>query len=150
MARSPAPTIAIAIAIAIAAATGTGTRTRTRTRPSTSTSTSTSTRTRTRTRTDRADRADPAAENSFDPGQGPGHAVNMGQAQGFEYATRRDGAVVITHHGTVAAVLRGRRAEQFLDEAAGDPQGAMARWTGNYQHGNERTAKQHPRNRTRH
>ena len=142
MARSPAP------AIAIAAATGTGTRTRTRTRPSTSTSTRT--RTRTRTRTDRADRADPAAENSFDPGQGPGHAVNMGQAQGFEYATRRDGAVVITHHGTVAAVLRGRRAEQFLDEAAGDPQGAMARWTGNYQHGNERTAKQHPRNRTRH
>ncbi|MGP5126500.1 hypothetical protein ACTXKL_08195 [Brachybacterium tyrofermentans] len=139
MARSPAP----AIAIAIAAATGTGTRTRTRTRPSTSTST----RTRTRTRTDRAD---PAAESSFDPGQGPGHAVNMGQAQGFEYATRRDGAVVITHHGTVAAVLRGRRAEQFLDEAAGDPQGAMARWTGNYQHGNERTAKQHPRNRTRH
>ncbi|SLN01732.1 hypothetical hydrophilic protein [Corynebacterium xerosis] len=76
--------------------------------------------------------------------------MNMGQAQGFEYATRRDGAVVITHHGTVAAVLRGRRAEQFLDEAAGDPQGAMARWTGNYQHGNERTAKQHPRNRTRH
>ena len=135
MARSPAPAIAIAAA--------TGTRTRTRTRPSTSTST----RTRTRTRTDRAD---PAAENSFDPGQGPGHAVNMGQAQGFEYATRRDGAVVITHHGTVAAVLRGRRAEQFLDEAAGDPQGAMARWTGNYQHGNERTAKQHPRNRTRH
>ncbi|MGP4916607.1 hypothetical protein ACTXL6_08230 [Brachybacterium tyrofermentans] len=140
MARSPAPAIAIAAA--------TGTRTRTRTRPSTSTSTRT--RTRTRTRTDRADRADPAAENSFDPGQGPGHAVNMGQAQGFEYATRRDGAVVITHHGTVAAVLRGRRAEQFLDEAAGDPQGAMARWTGNYQHGNERTAKQHPRNRTRH
>ena len=71
----------------------------------------------------------------------------MGQPQGFEHTTRRDGAVVITHHGTVAAVLRGMRAERFLEEAADDPQGAMARWTGNYQHGNERTAKNHPRHR---
>lgn len=63
---------------------------------------------------------------------------------------RRDGEVVITHHGRVAAVLRGRRAEQFLDEAEEDPQGAMARWTGNYKHGNERTAKDHPRNRAPH
>ena len=73
----------------------------------------------------------------------------MGRAQGFEHTTRRDGEVVITHHGRVAAVLRGKRAEQFLDEAEEDPQDAMARWTGNYKHGNERIAKDHPRNRPR-
>ena len=28
-----------------------------------------------------------------------------------------------------------------------DPQEVMARWTGNYRRGNERTAKNHPRNR---
>ncbi|MEU7580712.1 hypothetical protein AB0B50_24265 [Streptomyces sp. NPDC041068] len=30
---------------------------------------------------------------------------------------------------------------------SGDPQLVMARWTGNYKHGNERTARSHPRNR---
>ena len=71
----------------------------------------------------------------------------MGIASGFEYAVRTDGTVVITHLGRRAAVLRGARAEEFLDEVGTDPQGAMARWTGNYKRGNERTAKQHPRNR---
>ncbi|WP_194420569.1 hypothetical protein [Microbacterium abyssi] len=71
----------------------------------------------------------------------------MGSASGFEYVVRADGSVVITHHGRRATVLRGGRAEKFLEEARTDPQGAMARWTGNYKHGNERTAKQHPRNR---
>ncbi|WP_404436043.1 hypothetical protein LG322_13325 [Microbacterium aerolatum] len=71
----------------------------------------------------------------------------MGVARGFEYEVRSDGSVIITHHGRKATVLRGARAEEFLDEARADPQGAMARWTGNYKHGNERTAKQHPRNK---
>lgn len=70
-------------------------------------------------------------------------------ASGFEYAARADGSVIITHHGRRAAVLRGPRAEQFLAEVEAeterDAQGAMARWTGNYRRGNERTAKQHPR-----
>ncbi|WP_300267741.1 hypothetical protein [Microbacterium sp.] len=71
----------------------------------------------------------------------------MGVAEGFEYTVRNDGTVVITHHGRTATVLRGRRAREFLAEAESDPQGTMARWTGNYKRGNERTAKQHPRNR---
>lgn len=68
-------------------------------------------------------------------------------ANGFEYEVRADGTVVITHHGRKATVLRGARATEFLAHVDDDPQGAMARWTGNYKHGNERTAKQHPRNR---
>jgi len=55
--------------------------------------------------------------------------------------------VLITHHGRRATVLRGPRGEEFLAEVEGDPQGVMARWTGNYKRGNERQAKQHPRNR---
>jgi hypothetical protein len=45
-------------------------------------------------------------------------------------------------------VLRGGAAARFLsDVEGGDPQELMARVTGNYRHGNERTAKQHPRTR---
>jgi hypothetical protein len=68
-------------------------------------------------------------------------------AHGFDYDVRRDGTVLITHHGRRASVLRGVRAAEFLGEVAADPQGVMARWTGNYKRGNERQAKQHPRNR---
>lgn len=71
----------------------------------------------------------------------------MGTAEGFAYNQRPDGSIVVTHHGRVATTLRGRRAEDFLAEVGEDPQGVMARVTGNYKHGNERTAKQHPRNR---
>ena len=68
-------------------------------------------------------------------------------AEGFDFDVRRDGAVVISHYGRRATVLRGPRAEEFLVEVEGDPQGIMARWTGNYKRGNERQARQHPRNR---
>ncbi|MEV4657832.1 hypothetical protein [Micromonospora sp. NPDC049301] len=71
----------------------------------------------------------------------------MGQARDFDWAERADGTVVITHHGRVATTLRGGRAAEFLAEVDADPQLVMARWTGNYRRGNERTAKQHPRNR---
>ncbi len=67
-------------------------------------------------------------------------------ATGFDYELTRTGDVVITHHGKRATVLRGARAQEFLDEVDDDPQQVMARWTGNYKRGNERTAKQHPRN----
>jgi hypothetical protein len=74
----------------------------------------------------------------------------MGRAEGFGFEQRTDGSVLITHHGRQAAVLRGSRAARFLEEAAaGDPQLVMARWTGNYRHGNERMARNHPRNRGR-
>ncbi|MDT0342619.1 hypothetical protein [Streptomyces litchfieldiae] len=72
----------------------------------------------------------------------------MGRPGDFGYDQRPDGSVEITHHGRRATTLRGARAEDFLAEVtAGDPQLVMARWTGNYKRGNERTARAHPRNR---
>lgn len=63
----------------------------------------------------------------------------MGQASGFEYTGRSNGEVVISHHGRVATVLRGRTAERFLQRVEdADPQELMARYTGNYKRGNER------------
>lgn len=71
----------------------------------------------------------------------------MAAPDGFAYQQRSDGTVVITHHRRVAGTLRGARAAEFLIEVkSGDPQLAMARWTGQYKHGNERTAKRHQRN----
>lgn len=70
----------------------------------------------------------------------------MGSSDGFEFAVRA-GDVVIRHHGKTATVLRGMRAAEFLNQVEqGDPQLLMARVTGNHRRGNERTARQHPRN----
>lgn len=70
----------------------------------------------------------------------------MGIAGGFEFTVRGDD-VVIRHHGVTATVLRGERAAEFLAQVEqGDPQLLMARVTGNYRRGNERAARQHPRN----
>ncbi|SEB55352.1 hypothetical protein [Microbacterium hydrocarbonoxydans] len=70
----------------------------------------------------------------------------MGAPSGFEFAVRGDD-VVIRHHGITATVLRGARASEFLDQVArSDPQLLMARLTGDYRRGNERTARRHPRN----
>lgn len=69
--------------------------------------------------------------------------------EGFDYAVR-GGEVVITHHGRRATVLRGAKAAAFLEDVESvDPQELMARLTGNYRRGNERQARQHPRNRER-
>lgn len=69
--------------------------------------------------------------------------------EGFAYVAR--GAEVrISHRGRLATTLRGPAADRFLAEVEDDdPQELMARVTGNYKHGNERTAKQHPRNQRR-
>jgi len=70
--------------------------------------------------------------------------------EGFEYRELGDGSVRITHHGRLATTLRGNAAAEFLAEVdGGDPQQLMARVTGNYRRGNERAARQHPRNRGR-
>ena len=70
-----------------------------------------------------------------------------GRPSGFEWVVRGKD-VVISHHGREAAVLRGEKAHQFVRDAeSSDPQLLMARLTGNYKRGNERTAKSHPRNR---
>ncbi|MFD4373190.1 hypothetical protein [Streptomyces sp. NPDC058486] len=73
----------------------------------------------------------------------------MPRPQGFSYEERKDGSVVLTHHGRAAGVLRGARAAKFLAEAgSGDLQLLMARWTGAYRFGNERQARNHPRNQS--
>lgn len=74
--------------------------------------------------------------------------MGMAGPDGFEWLRRKNGDVVISHRGRVATTLRGRRAEQFLEDVDGeDEQELMARVTGNYKRGNERLARQHPRNR---
>lgn len=68
----------------------------------------------------------------------------------FSYVTRADGTIVITHRRRKAATLRGERAAKFAEEVeSGDAQEVMARWTGAYKFGNERTARNHPRNQGR-
>ncbi|MFI0978991.1 hypothetical protein ACH4SP_18570 [Streptomyces sp. NPDC021093] len=72
----------------------------------------------------------------------------MPKPHGFSYARRPDGTVLITHRERAATTLRGGRAEKFLAEVeSGDGQLVMARWTGAYKFGNERQARNHPRNR---
>ena len=75
----------------------------------------------------------------------------MSTATGFTWANRKNGELVISHRGRVATVLRAGRAESFLSDVEGvgeqEQQDLMARLTGNYRRGNERQAKNHPRNR---
>ncbi len=70
---------------------------------------------------------------------------------GFAFEVTKDGDVLIFHHGRPAATLRGRIASRFLSDVEdvdlATQQQLMARLTGNYKRGNERTAKNHPRNR---
>lgn len=72
---------------------------------------------------------------------------------GFTFRARKNGEVEILHRGLRATTLRGAAARDFLAAAsAGDDaelQQAMARLTGNFKRGNERTAAAHPRNRHR-
>ncbi|MFI7549363.1 hypothetical protein ACIBQ2_06415 [Micromonospora sediminimaris] len=73
-----------------------------------------------------------------------------GAPEGFTYRLRKNGDVELLHHNRPVGVLRGSAAARFLiDVNTEDPQELMARITGNYKHGNERTAKKHPRNRHR-
>ncbi len=66
----------------------------------------------------------------------------MALPDGFTYTRRKSGEVAIFHHGRKAVVLRGRKAEVFLDEIErSDPQQVMARFTGNYKRGNERRTR---------
>lgn len=64
---------------------------------------------------------------------------------GFTYLTVKSGAVFIRRHGQLAIELCGAKAEAFLKKiGAADfaqAQQIMARVTGNYKRGNERTAR---------
>ena len=73
----------------------------------------------------------------------------MPRPDGFEYVERGDDVVII-HRGKPATTLRGAKAAAFLEDVEQeDPRELMARLTGNYRRGNERQARNHPRNRGR-
>ena len=62
-----------------------------------------------------------------------------GTPSGFEFTVHGD-RVEIRHHGRSAATLRKSAAVKFLEDVErGDPQQLMARVTGNYRRGNERS-----------
>ena len=69
----------------------------------------------------------------------------------FSYRATANGEVAIRRGGRVVTILRGARASAFLGKVASaspdEQQLAMARATGNYRRGNERTASAHARNR---
>lgn len=67
-----------------------------------------------------------------------------GSPSGFEFTVRGD-CVEIRHDGRLAATLRKATASKFLDDVErGDPQQVMARVTGNYKRGNERSGSRRP------
>ena len=70
---------------------------------------------------------------------------------GFTFLLKKSGEVELLHRGKLASTLRGIDAMDFIAEVESgefaDAQQLMARMTGNYKHGNERTASSHPRNR---
>lgn len=70
---------------------------------------------------------------------------------GFTFRQSKNGRVVISHHGRQATTLRSDKASDFMGDMRtmdfSSQQQEIARITGNYRHGNERVAKQHPRNR---
>ena len=63
----------------------------------------------------------------------------------FSWFTRADGAIVVRYHQAPVTLLRGRAADRFATRIAlADDAGAqqlMARATGNFMRGNERTGK---------
>lgn len=81
----------------------------------------------------------------------PGNTQMNSADLGFSFKQSKNGDVSITHNGKRAATLRKEKAEWFLEDMSNlnfeGQQQEMARLTGNYRRGNERTAKQHPRNR---
>lgn len=67
----------------------------------------------------------------------------------FAFRETAGGEVRIERGGKVVTILRGADASAFLRKVANaaeaERQAAMARVTGNYRRGNERTADRHPR-----
>ncbi|MEM9204531.1 MAG: hypothetical protein AAGC53_23055 [Actinomycetota bacterium] len=65
----------------------------------------------------------------------------MAEPSGFSWTERKDGSIVISHRGRRATVLRGAKAARFaIDVSSTDEQQLMARLTGKYKRGNERSA----------
>ena len=74
---------------------------------------------------------------------------DMSDDLGFTYTETKSGVVFVRHHGRLATELRGKAAAAFLKKIDGasfaEEQQLMARVTGNYKRGNERTASEHTR-----
>jgi hypothetical protein len=67
-----------------------------------------------------------------------------GSPSGFVFTVHGE-RVEIRHDGRRAATLRNAAAAKFLDDVErGDPQHVMARVTGKYKRGNERTTSHRP------
>ncbi|WP_137845190.1 hypothetical protein [Microbacterium sp. 2FI] len=68
-----------------------------------------------------------------------------GAPSGFEFTVQGE-RIAIRHHGRPAATLRKSAAAKFLDDVnrGDDPQELMARITGNYKRGNERSGIHRP------
>ena len=71
---------------------------------------------------------------------------------GFVYTAVKNGNVLIKHNGKLATTLRGSKAETFIEKMGAlnfsEQQQWMARVTGNYKRGNEKTSKNHVKNRS--
>lgn len=85
------------------------------------------------------------------PLQASWYSIRVGNVpHGFTYRAKDDGSVEVFHFNRSATTLRGAAARRFLEDVStadeDAAQGLMARVTGNYKRGNERTAKNHPRN----
>lgn len=69
----------------------------------------------------------------------------------FAWQRRKDGSVAVSHGGRVVSVIAGREAERLAAKLATaseqDVQLALAKITGNFKRGNERTAGSHARNK---
>ena len=64
----------------------------------------------------------------------------------FSYVTRADGTIVVRYHEAPVTILRGKAADRFVARAAvasdtAALQGLMARVTGNFKRGNERSGR---------
>lgn len=69
----------------------------------------------------------------------------------FSYRATKDRRIMVQFRGKEITILTGNDAAEFLEEAEGaseeELQFLMATVTGNFKHGNERLAKDHPRNK---
>ena len=69
---------------------------------------------------------------------------------GFAFLETKKGEILIKRFGRGVATSRGNRARAFKEDIEAlsfdEQQQLMARLTGNYKRGNERQAKNHPRN----
>ena len=62
---------------------------------------------------------------------------------GFEWSVRKNGEIAIRHHGREVTIVRGRAAERLAERLTTSDdevvQRLLARSTGNYKRGNERS-----------